>query len=77
MLGLVEALDDDTWRAPSRCKRWTVHDVVPHAGREPALGGPLRDDDAELPPDFDNRVTPQQWLDASAGEDPATMSHRR
>lgn len=74
MLGLVESIDGDAWRAPSRCEQWTVHDVVRHV-RDVSrrLVARLQDDNAaEVPADFDNRVTPQQWLDASAGEDPAT-----
>ena len=73
-LGLVEGLDDDAWRAPSRCERWTVHDVVRHV-RDVShrLVARLQNDNAaEVPPDFDNRVTPQHWLEATAGEDPAT-----
>ena len=74
MLEMVEGLDDRAWRAPSRCELWTVHDVVRHV-RDVSrrLVARLQDDKAaEVPPDFDNRVTPQQWLNASAGEDPAT-----
>lgn len=74
MLRLVEGLDDDAWGAQSRCERWTVHDVVRHV-RDVShrLVARLQDDNAaEVPSDFDNRVTPQQWLDASAGEGPAT-----
>lgn len=74
MLEVVESLDGDAWRAPSRCGQWTVHDVVRHV-RDVShrLVARLEDDNAaEVPPDFDNRVTPQQWLDASAGEDPTT-----
>ena len=73
-LALVESLDGGMWPAPSRCEQWTVHDVVRHV-RDVSrrLVDRLQDDSAaEVPPDFDNRVTPQQWLDASAGEDPAT-----
>lgn len=51
-----------------------MHDVVRHVRdvRRRPVARVQDDNAAEVPPDFDNRVTPQQWLDASAGEDPAT-----
>jgi uncharacterized protein (TIGR03083 family) len=65
------------WAAPTRCAEWSAQDVVRHlcdANMRAIAMGP---DDRTLDraAGFDPRITPRQWLAASAGEPPdATLS---
>ncbi|GHB11064.1 hypothetical protein GCM10010330_76280 [Streptomyces tendae] len=73
-LRYVSCLDDAAWHAPTRCSQWDVHDVVRHVRDVAALhifqlGGPFRG--FRLTPDFHPTVTPDQWLELSAGQSPA------
>ena len=68
---VVQQFGPDDWSAPSRCPEWTAHDVVRHmcdiSDYVPSAG----DRTFDLSSGFDPRVTPREWLSASADETPA------
>lgn len=73
LLALSDRLSPEEWGRPSRCERWTVHDVVRHV-RDACLrhAGRLRGDEAmRITQPFDARETPNVWLERTAGEPPA------
>jgi uncharacterized protein (TIGR03083 family) len=73
----LRGFDSSDWAAPTRCAEWSAQDVVRHlcdANMKAIAMGP---DDRTLDraAGFDPRITPRQWLAASAGEPPdATLS---
>ena len=44
LAGLLEGLDDAGWQAPSRCRGWTVSDVVLHLAQTDAMAVASLDD---------------------------------
>jgi uncharacterized protein (TIGR03083 family) len=74
---VLRGFGSSDWAAPTRCAEWSAQDVVRHlcdANMKAIAMGP---DDRTLDraAGFDPRVTPRQWLAASAGEPPdATLS---
>jgi uncharacterized protein (TIGR03083 family) len=67
----------DDWAAPTRCADWSAHDVVRHLCDDNAIAASAGPDDRtlDLTAGFDPRITPREWLTASAGESPgATLS---
>ena len=65
------------WAAPTRCTAWSAHDVVRHlcdTNLKAAAIGP-GDSTLDVTAGYDPRITPRQWLVASAGEPPdATLT---
>jgi uncharacterized protein (TIGR03083 family) len=76
-VAVLRGFGSSDWAAPTRCAEWSAQDVVRHlcdANMKAIAMGP---DDRTLDraAGFDPRVTPRQWLAASAGEPPdATLS---
>lgn len=70
LLALAEGLPPDQWAGPSRCHRWTRHQVLRHVRDACRLHarGLRRDPDWPFDHPFDNRTTPDVWLASSAGE---------
>jgi len=60
------------WAAPTRCADWSAHDVLRHLcdGNARAIAAVPDDRTLDNAEGFDPRVTPRQWLIASAGEPP-------
>ena len=65
------------WAAPTRCTAWSAQDVVRHlcdTNLKAAAIGP-GDSTLDVTAGYDPRITPRQWLVASAGEPPdATLT---
>ena len=65
------------WAAPTRCTAWSAQDVVRHlcdTNLKAAAIGP-GDSTLDVAAGYDPRITPRQWLVASAGEPPdATLT---
>jgi uncharacterized protein (TIGR03083 family) len=76
-VAVLQGFGPGDWAAPTRCAAWCAQDVVRHlcdANMKAIAIGP---DDRTLDraAGFDPRITPRQWLAASAGEPPdATLS---
>jgi uncharacterized protein (TIGR03083 family) len=73
MTALFGSLDEDQWRARTRCSEWTVQDVVRHlvdmANMDIALqrGHAPRNEGGRIDP----RIDPGRWLEASRGQSPS------
>jgi uncharacterized protein (TIGR03083 family) len=61
----------DDWAAQTRCHEWSAHDVVRHMGDITAYIPGAGDHTFDLAAGFDPRITPREWLSASADEEPA------
>jgi uncharacterized protein (TIGR03083 family) len=74
---VLQGFGPGDWAGPTRCAEWSAHDVVRHLcdnNKTAAAIGP-GDRTIDLTGGFDPRITPRQWLIASAGESPdATLS---
>jgi uncharacterized protein (TIGR03083 family) len=58
------------WAAPTRCANWSAHDVVRHLCDANAITTGTDDRTLDISAGFDPRITPREWLTASAGESP-------
>jgi uncharacterized protein (TIGR03083 family) len=74
---VLQGFGPGDWAAPTRCTDWSAHDVVRHlcdGNMKAAAMGP-DDRTLDLTAGYDPRITPREWLTASAGESPdATLS---
>lgn len=72
LLDLATGLDAGAWAGPSRCHRWTAHDVLRHVRDACRLhvGGLRRDPYWPFDKPFDHRATPDEWLSLSTGQSP-------
>jgi uncharacterized protein (TIGR03083 family) len=75
-LGLLEALSDDDWRAPSRCEGWTVQDVAIHLEGvnrfwHLSITAGLAGEPTRFLADFDPKATPAAMVDAVGSPPPA------
>jgi len=66
---LLAGLDDEQWRAPTRCARWTVQDVVAHLiGTDQfwtwSIAAALAGEPTRLLSAFDPVTTPEQMVEA-------------
>jgi hypothetical protein len=68
---VLRQFDSDDWAAPTRCHEWSAHEVVRHMCDVTAHIPSPDDHTFDLAAGFDPRITPGQWLSASAGEEPA------
>jgi uncharacterized protein (TIGR03083 family) len=76
-VAILRGFSPDDWAAPTRCAEWSAHEVVRHLCDTNIRAAAIEPDDHTLDftGGFDPRVTPRQWLAASAGEPPgATLS---
>jgi uncharacterized protein (TIGR03083 family) len=74
-VAVLRGFGPDDWTAPTRCAEWSAHAVVRHLcdGNSVGynmVGGGRNDGRLVLGADFDPRVTPGQWMAATAGESP-------
>jgi uncharacterized protein (TIGR03083 family) len=74
---VLQGFGPGDWAAPTRCTDWSAHHVVRHlcdGNMKAAAMGP-DDRTLDLTSGYDPRITPCEWLTASAGESPdATLS---
>lgn len=72
LLALAEGLGAEQWTGPSRCHRWTAHEVLRHVRDACRLHVTGLWGDPYWPFDkpFDARATPDEWLTLSAGHTP-------
>jgi uncharacterized protein (TIGR03083 family) len=72
LVTVLQGFGPEDWAAPTRCANWSAHDVVRHLGDSSAIavGVGMNDLTLDLSSGFDPRITPRQWLAASAGESP-------
>jgi len=74
---VLQGFGPGDWAAPTRCTAWSAQDVVRHlcdTNLKAAAIGP-GDSTLDVTAGYDPRITPRQWLVASAGEPPdATLT---
>jgi uncharacterized protein (TIGR03083 family) len=74
---VLQGFSPGDWAAPTRCAEWSAQDVVRHLCDTNMKAIAVEPDDRtlDISAGYDPRVTPRQWLTASAGESPgATLS---
>ena len=64
------------WAAPTRCTDWSAHDVVRHLCDANAIAAGTGEHALDLAAGYDPRITPHEWMAASAGEAPGTTLRR-
>jgi uncharacterized protein (TIGR03083 family) len=66
------------WAAPTRCTEWSAHEVVRHLcdTNMNAIAIEPEDRTLDVSAGYDPRITPRQWLTASAGEPPEVTLSR-
>jgi uncharacterized protein (TIGR03083 family) len=67
---VLQGFGSDDWAAPTRCADWSAHDVVRHLCDANAIATGTDDRTLDLTAGYDPRITPREWLTASAGESP-------
>ncbi len=75
---ILRGFGSDDWIAPTRCADWSAHDVVRHlCDANARCTGTAADDRAlAVTRGFDPRITPREWLAASAEEAPDATLER-
>ncbi len=75
---IVRGFGPEDWVARTRCTDWSAHDVVRHLcdANVLILRGSADDSTLDVAAGFDPRVTPGEWLRASAGESPDASLER-
>jgi uncharacterized protein (TIGR03083 family) len=76
-VAVLQGFGPDDWAAPTRCTDWSAHDVVRHLCDNNMRAAAIGPDDRmlDITAGYDPRITPREWLTASAGESPdATLS---
>jgi uncharacterized protein (TIGR03083 family) len=69
-VAVLEGFGPDDWAASTRCAAWSAHDVVRHLCDGNVIGAGTDDRSIDVAGGFDPRITPCQWLTASAEESP-------
>jgi uncharacterized protein (TIGR03083 family) len=69
-LAVLQGFGPDDWAAPTRCAEWSAHEVVRHLCDNNIRAVGPGDRTIDISGGFDPRITPHQWLAASAGESP-------
>ena len=67
---VLEGFGPDDWVGPTPCADWSAHDVVRHLGDANVIAAGARGRSLDVTAGFDPRITPREWLAASAGESP-------
>lgn len=72
LITLAERLGGEEWAGPSRCHRWTAHEVLRHVrdGCRVHVSSLRRDPCWSFEKPFDSQATPDEWLALSEGETP-------
>jgi uncharacterized protein (TIGR03083 family) len=76
-VAVLQGFGPDDWAAPTRCTDWSAHDVIRHLCDNNIRAAAIGPDDRmlDITAGYDPRITPSEWLSASAGESPgATLS---
>ena len=75
---VLQGFTPDDWAAPTRCADWSANDVVRHLCDSNMKAAAIGPDDRtlDITAGFDPRITPSQWLAASAGEPPGATLGR-
>jgi uncharacterized protein (TIGR03083 family) len=76
-VAVLQGFGPDDWAAPTRCTDWSAHDVIRHLCDNNIRAAAIGPDDRmlDITAGYDPRITPREWLSASAGESPgATLS---
>lgn len=76
-VAVLQGFGPDDWAASTRCPDWSAHDVIRHLcdTNVRAAGIGPHDRMLDITAGYDPRITPREWLTASAGESPdATFS---
>ena len=76
-VAVLQGFGPDDWAAPTRCTDWSAHDVIRHLCDNNMRAAAIGPDDRmlDITAGYDPRITPREWLSASAGESPgATLS---
>lgn len=76
-VAVLQGFGPGDWAAPTRCTDWSAHDVVRHLCDTNMRAAAIGPDDRmlDITAGYDPRITPREWLIASAGESPdATLS---
>jgi uncharacterized protein (TIGR03083 family) len=73
-IAVLQGFGPDDWTAPTRCADWSAHEVARHlcdANRVGiAIAAGADDGTLDVTAGYDPRITPGEWLSASAGEPP-------
>jgi uncharacterized protein (TIGR03083 family) len=77
-VAVLQGFGPDDWAAPTRCTDWSAHDVVRHLCHSSENAAAIAPDDRtlDITAGYDPRITPRQWLAASASESPDTTFSR-
>ena len=77
-VSILQGFGPGDWAAPTRCADWSAHDVVRHLCDATAFAAAAGADDRtlDMTAGFDPRITPREYLAASAGESTATTLGR-
>jgi uncharacterized protein (TIGR03083 family) len=75
-IAVLEEFGPDDWAAPTRCADWSAHDVVRHLCDANAITTGTDDRMLDISVGFDPRITPREWLTASASESPGATLDR-
>jgi uncharacterized protein (TIGR03083 family) len=75
---ILRGFGPDEWAAPTRCTAWSAQDVVRHLCDNNLKAAAIEPDDRmlDITTGYDPRITPREWLTASAGESPDTTFGR-
>ena len=75
---VLRGFGPDDWAAPTRCTDWSAHDVIRHLCDTNVRAAALGPDDRmlDIAAGYDPRITPREWLTASAGESPDATFRR-
>ena len=67
---VLQGFGPDDWAAPTRCADWSAHNVVRHLCDANAIATGTDDRTLDISAGYDPRITPREWLTASADESP-------
>jgi uncharacterized protein (TIGR03083 family) len=76
-VAVLREFGPDDWAASTRCTDWSAHDVIRHLCDNNMRAAAIGPDDRmlDITAGYDPRITPREWLSASAGESSdATLS---
>jgi uncharacterized protein (TIGR03083 family) len=73
---ILEGFGPEDWAAPTRCADWSAHDVIRHLCECNAIATGTDNRSIDVAAGFDPRITPREWMTASADEPPAVTLAR-
>ncbi len=77
-IAILQGFAPDDWAVSTRCTDWSAHDVVRHLCDNNMKAAAIEPDDRmlDITAGYDPRITPREWLTASAGESPGATLGR-